>query len=972
MLQGLSYSRNGYDFVLTADGIVGDTGLTALNVTFPDGTQLAAGTKFEGYSSEQLTIASYSLNEAAFLDPSYAGLVKTVNMGAAITGIDASNLPSGTYIKDISYSGSTLKIEYHPYSPAQVRKPVEITVTVDGADIPVMISIDYDQPLQYYLRVVSNLVTTKNGGGQISNLNHPDEVSIKVGQDYYVEVWMQNENPIFGTMFWAQYNEYYQSTILEIYGSYLSEDNPELTITMGETLEGYSQASNWSGDSSLEMDADGFTLKEMSTLAMLESQIYGSKMDGHYARIGYFVIKASSTGSFTLTVSAAGGGGDNPGGTSTLALTSTTPNPDTPGEKLQYFEESNYDPSQVGYQKITIHAVNSLSIYGTQSARETVVDGSGVYMTVSKDKTAPAKVDALPANEQWLTEWDTYYVNLWVNTQDPNVNLESLLFDLAYNGKYITATGIEYTDAIAGLMASFNSADGTVTGIGGKLLAELTNEDGFILIGRVKMESLKGDNVPAATVGAVKTGLTLDNITLFDKSGESLTPNTRVYVNTNVYAVVYDINDDGKVDIYDLISFAKNYGDKSVDSLNPVTWALDFNNSGKIDIYDLIQFAKNYGARQGGNQTIVYPEGFMQRWIGSQFLTTGDASVAEMLDVVVRQWQDALGEQFQLDVQIIVREIGDSTLGETVLVSLDNAGKPAVAVIYLDASALGLGWYVGTDATQLADSGRYDLYTVLAHELGHALGFNPLYTGFIDTLDASKQSYTDDNGDRHVLMVGSDHLWDENDLMYYQIAPGVRKEISPLDAEIVAKARANGGELKQVQKIAILGESNVMEIELAVTDVTTITASVAVLDESAPAAVENAPISEASAFVSVENAPAAVVEVPVMTIAVASTVVDQAAWTQTLEEKVVADIQREAQLLTAAAMLAQDDDAPAITPAAEADSLEWLDLSAKAPIIAPLATAQTVAADLLLGEWENFLNDDDGGPDALDVTLDAE
>ncbi len=71
----------------------------------------------------------------------------------------------------------------------------------------------------------------------------------------------------------------------------------------------------------------------------------------------------------------------------------------------------------------------------------------------------------------------------------------------------------------------------------------------------------------------------------------------------NVWAVPYDLNDDGKINIYDLIQFAKTYGGST--EQHP---ASDFNGDGKINIYDLIQFAKQYGTGVlDANRTIAIP-----------------------------------------------------------------------------------------------------------------------------------------------------------------------------------------------------------------------------------------------------------------------------------------------------------------------------------------------------------------------------
>ena len=63
-------------------------------------------------------------------------------------------------------------------------------------------------------------------------------------------------------------------------------------------------------------------------------------------------------------------------------------------------------------------------------------------------------------------------------------------------------------------------------------------------------------------------------------------------VPTNVWAVPYDLNDDGKVDINDLIRFISDYGKRETDS-GPL--AADFDGDKSVNITDLIEFIKHYG-----------------------------------------------------------------------------------------------------------------------------------------------------------------------------------------------------------------------------------------------------------------------------------------------------------------------------------------------------------------------------------------
>jgi hypothetical protein len=119
-----------------------------------------------------------------------------------------------------------------------------------------------------------------------------------------------------------------------------------------------------------------------------------------------------------------------------------------------------------------------------------------------------------------------------------------------------------------------------------------------------------------------------------------------------------------------------------------------------------------------------------------------------------------------------------------------------------------MGWYVGSAEVQ---SEQYDLYTVLLHELGHALGMTTNYSGYNEFLNKNVKSsnYRDEAGNMHVI-IGS-HVYDENDLMTEAIDVGVRREISDVDAEIVKATRAYGGVILGNATDSILGISAAVE-----------------------------------------------------------------------------------------------------------------------------------------------------------------
>ena len=692
--------------------------------------------------------------------------------GSAVASVAFDSLPENSCFKKIEATETGVRVYYEPYFMNQNRGAVTASVELeDGTPISLEIGIDYETPFTFHTTLSTSYDLTKNNVTEL-----PTSVSTisNDGGTYYLEMWIQCDLP-----------SWQSGLITEIaqYGL-----TPHMTLVANAEAVSTIRALSSPADFSQQWKVSGMTMDAAAMYALLTG-ITGSAADGTFARLGLYEITTTGDADLTITVT------------------------ESARNELSLLFNDDYNigiyrggtnyivASQMNYAEEMTFARPS-ALRGTQAAIETVVEGTGIYMSVSKEASADEFAAALPTSEKYLTEWDSSYVELWLNTQDAGVDITNVSFDLLYDSSLFTATGFEYSSLVDGAEVTFDDA-GAIRGIGGNLKNVVTNEDGFVLVGRVKLESAEGDNLASDTVGAVSMGLVLDNIDIQDAVGALIDPNTQVYVNTKVFAMVYDADDNGTVNLNDLLEFSKLFGTSSIDSTDAKVWAMDFDNSGVINLNDLLAFAKNYGVTKETVGETVYPEGFFQQWIGTTLNASGDSNVADTLNTAIRSWEKALGEALNVDVQIIVKDLDNSeyVLGETVLVGLDDSGAPNTAIVYLDSDALGMGWYVGE--ADAVPTEQYDLYSTLLHELGHALGFNASYTGYT-ALVSDMYTYTDENGATHLLSQDG-HSWEYNDLMFPEISTGVRKEISDLDAEIVSKARANGGEITSQTSYAMTG-----------------------------------------------------------------------------------------------------------------------------------------------------------------------
>ncbi|MBN1588449.1 MAG: hypothetical protein JW888_02950, partial [Pirellulales bacterium] len=292
------------------------------------------------------------------------------------------------------------------------------------------------------------------------------------------------------------------------------------------------------------------------------------------------------------------------------------------------------------------------------------------------------------------------------------------------------------------------------------------------------------------SIGPLDLGIQLDNVAVELVGQGAVEATARRTPNTELWAVPYDVNDNGKIGLGDLSYFVAAYGENSINANTPFTATLDFNHNGKVALGDLSYLASNYGLTRGGGVDVTFPESFTQRWVGAELDVEGTSTVGEVLDAAVQAWQESLGLVNPIEIQLVVKDFGTAQLGEAVILEVDENGLPTKGRVTIDDNGGGIGWSSQLDAEAAAD--LYDLYTVLLHEIGHTLGFAAAYDGFaehLDVVDGSTVFVTDglsvamDDAGNHIA---DDSLGD--DLMSTTLSPGVRKTVSNLDVRMLYAA----------------------------------------------------------------------------------------------------------------------------------------------------------------------------------------
>ncbi len=259
--------------------------------------------------------------------------------------------------------------------------------------------------------------------------------------------------------------------------------------------------------------------------------------------------------------------------------------------------------------------------------------------------TEPSETDAkgeamsLPESAEWVHAWQSFWVEFWVSMDETTMlGVAGAVVDLQYNNEYMTAQHIEYGTAFTeDRTGMIDDAAGQVTAIGGRTERTDAGRSGYVLLARVRFASTGDDQVPVDAAGRqigpydMQIALTGGHAALVHPG--LVIPALGEPPATELWAVMYDIDGNHRIDFGELSFFAAAFG-RTVDAAAepPYVWWADFDKSGRVDFGDLAFFAPNFNktrtAVQSGAQTLIFPPGFPGAWRNGHGEPTGEGEAA--------------------------------------------------------------------------------------------------------------------------------------------------------------------------------------------------------------------------------------------------------------------------------------------------------------------------------------------------------
>ncbi|MDO4630003.1 MAG: hypothetical protein Q4C70_12550 [Planctomycetia bacterium] len=210
------------------------------------------------------------------------------------------------------------------------------------------------------------------------------------------------------------------------------------------------------------------------------------------------------------------------------------------------------------------------------------------------------------ANETPINEWSTFHLEFWCDEFDAQtftISYNSEIYalnretSLVQNGYAVEFGDETVKDGVSTFTVTLRYDNGNSENV-----PEITENTLFAALEFRPIAEATG-----AVTGKLIAGEGADWVISVDGNAKD----------TQANSVVYDLNDDGKVDIVDLVEFARSFGKQSINpdasNYTETAWQSNFDvsSNGEVDILDLVLFARNFGADATSATKVTYSENYV-------------------------------------------------------------------------------------------------------------------------------------------------------------------------------------------------------------------------------------------------------------------------------------------------------------------------------------------------------------------------